>query len=159
MQKIRRILMASLLMLTVCILFTGCASKANIGYVDFEKVAQCPQVKAINAEYQKEYEPLVAQMNELAQKQKSMSPQEYEKDVQALQRKAMGIREKYMAKNQSLIMGAVSEIAKEKKLSVVTTKAATAINLQAPAAQSLIVEGTVAEGGIDITQDVVKKLQ
>lgn len=157
--RMKRIFVASLLTIVACVLLAGCSNKANIGYIDLSKIAECPQVKAINTEFEKEYAPLVGQMNELAQKQGSMAPEAYQKAVQDLQRKAMGIREKYASKRQSLIMNAVAEIAKEKNLSVVTVKSVAGINLQAPPQQSLVIEGTAVEGGTDITEDVVKKLQ
>jgi outer membrane protein len=74
-----------------------------------------------------------------------MTMEEAQKLQQEAQRKAMGINQQYMTQVQQKMDVALAEIAKEKKLDVVVDNEG--------------LQKTVLLGGIDVTDEVIQKLQ
>lgn len=159
-QKMKYILMISLLIVGISVLLGGCSNKAKIGYIDISRVAtESPQLKVLNDNFEKEYKPFTEQMEDLSKKQDSMSKEDYTKAVQDLQRKVYGVQQKYNAQRQALIDKILEQISKEKGLSAVTIKSSAGIDPTAPEENAASVDGVVVQGGIDVTDEVIQKLQ
>lgn len=160
MSHKKNVLFIALMVAAMSIFLTGCSNKANIGYVDLNRViAESPQLKTINDNFEKEYKPYTVQMEDIAQKKGTMSDDDYKKAVQDLQRKVNGVQQKYTAQRKALMDKALGEISKEKSLSAVTAKSDVDVNPEAPEEAAVNTDGTVVQGGIDITDEVIKKLQ
>ena len=159
-QKVRRILLIVFITIAACFLLTGCSNKAKIGYIDIALVStQSPQIKKINTDFENEYKKVNEQMEELVKKQGSMKPEDYTKEVQQIQRKAYGVQQKYNAKRRTVIDNVLAQISKEKGLSAVTIKSSVGLDPQGSKEDTARVDGVVVNGGIDITEEVIKKLQ
>ncbi|WP_196591354.1 OmpH family outer membrane protein [Pectinatus frisingensis] len=159
-HRMKMIFLAGAVIMVAAVLLAGCSNKAKIGYVDISRVAaESPQVQSLNQNFEKEYKPLADQMETLAKQQDSMSKEDYTKEVQQLQRKAYGIQQKYNAQRQDLVNKVLARISKEKGLSAVTTKASFAVDPEVPVENSVSVDGVVVDGGTDITDEVIQKLQ
>lgn len=156
----RYILISSLLVIAMSVLLTGCSNKAKIGYIDIDRVAtESPQLKTLNDAFEKEYKPYNDQMEDLAKKQDSMSKDDYTKAAQDLQRKASGVQQKYNAQRKAIVDKVMEQISKEKDLSAVTVKSSVGIDPTAPDDNAANIDGVVVQGGIDITDEVIQKLQ
>ncbi len=159
-HAMKRIVIAALVVITASILLAGCTNKAKIGYIDASRVvAESPQIQTLNKKFEEEYKPLNDQMAELAQKQDSMSKEDYTKEVQQLQRKASGVQQKYNAQRQDLLNKVLAQISKEKSLSAVTIKSSEAVDTEGTADNAVSVDGVAVQGGTDITDEVIQKLQ
>lgn len=156
----RYVLLVSLLVIVMSVILTGCSNKANIGYVDLNRVAtESPQLKTLNDSFEKEYAPFAGQMEDLAKKKDSMSQDDYTKAAQDLQRKVYSVQQKYNAQRKSIMDKVLEQISKEKNLSAVTVKAVENMDPTAPEDNSVNIDGVVVQGGTDITDEVIQKLQ
>lgn len=124
--------------LAVSVLISGC-SDTKIGVVDINKVmADSPKVQQFEEKLKTDAQPLI---DKLEQEQANLSPEELDK-----RRMEVGTEIEKMKKDLSTELNtsmdkALADIAKEKSLSVVLYK------------------NGVAQGGIDVTEDVIKKMQ
>ena len=137
--KIAAFLMASLFL-------TGCGSQVNIGYVDGNRVMEeAPQIKAIIDEGQKKAAEIQDEAAATLDENSELTDEERQKATEDIQRKFMGIQQAYSTQLQHKLDEAFSSIAQEKNLDVVV--------------DSSEANPTVFLGGIDVTEDVIKKLQ
>ncbi len=157
--KYAKVFLAIVLVALTSVVFTGCANKAKIGYFDIQKVSEnSPKLKQLNEKFQKDFQNINSQMEALTQKQGSMSKEEYNKEFQALEKKAYGVKNKYISERQNLLNGVLAKIYKEDNLSVITVK--TMVNVEGqPQKANVNVDGTVVNGGVDITDEIIKNLQ
>ena len=127
-------------------LFAGCG-KTNIGYVDGDRLMQeAPQIKSLYDEgNQKIQEAQQQAQQDLESKQGQLSDEEMQKAQQDAQRKVMGISQSYSIQLKQKIDTALESVAKEKKLDAVVENSK---------AQKIVVEG-----GTDVTDDAIAKLQ
>jgi len=139
MKFTKKILAAMILSSTL--LMTGCG-EMNIGTVDLEKVEEAPQMKAIIDEGHKKIEDL---QNQTLTESQGKSEEEQTKAVQDFQRKAAGIQQAYDTQLKHKLDTVLSEIAEQKKLDAVV--------------ESSKNTRVIYKGGIDVTDEVVKKLQ
>ena len=139
MKFTKKILATALLASTL--LMTGCG-QLNIGYVNGAKVQDTPQLKAIIDEGRQKMEELQTQADKDLE---GKSDEEKQKISEELQRKAMGISQAYSTQMRHKLDTVLAEISESKKLDVVVDSSE-----DAP---------TVHVGGIDITEEVVQKLQ
>lgn len=135
---IKMLVLASVL-LAVGLCLGGCASQQNVGVVDRQKVAtDSPKVKQL-------IDQLGAKRNELAEQlkkdQASLKPEDYQKHVEEAQNQYTKLQEDIQKQVVDGMQAAIDQVAKEKKLDVVLYK------------------NGVAQGGTDITDDVIKKMQ
>lgn len=143
----KKTLVIAMAVLSAALVTAGCG-KTNIGYVDYTRVQQeAPQIKASMEEmqakmtdFQKEAE---TQLQEAAKKQSS--PEDMAKLQQQLRAKGAAIQQQYVTQLKAKTDAALDGIVKEKKLDVVVHKS--------------VQGGTNVTGGIDVTEDVIQKLQ
>ena len=121
------------------LLVAGCGSEPQFGVLDGQRVmAESPKVQAIQQELQTKGEALQEQ---LRKDQRSMSAAQFNKKQQETMQEFMVIKKGLETQLEATIDTAASEVAAEKKLNLILYK-----------------QG-VAQGGIDVTDDVIKKLQ
>ncbi|MBQ1511428.1 MAG: OmpH family outer membrane protein [Selenomonadaceae bacterium] len=126
-------------------LLGGCG-QVKVGYVDEARLAgEAPQIKTTMEEGAKKLEEVQSELEKKFQENPNMTMEEAQKLQQEAQRKAMGINQQYMTQVQQKMDVALAEIAKEKKLDVVVDNEG--------------LQKTVLLGGIDVTDEVIQKLQ
>lgn len=127
-------------------LTAGCG-KTQIGYVDGSKVQAAPQVKAILDQEQKTMQDAQTKTEaDLKQKQASgVSAEDLQKAQQEAMTKLQAQDQGFRMQVQQKVQDAVSAVAKAKRLDVVLDNEK---QMQ-----------TVPYGGVDVTDDVVSKLQ
>ncbi|MCI7611587.1 MAG: OmpH family outer membrane protein [Selenomonadaceae bacterium] len=147
MKNKKRITAALMSVLCAAALFAGCG-KVNVGYVDQNRIqSEAPQIKASVEEMQ-------AKMTEVQQEaeqkfQEASASGASEEDMQKLQQqmqmKAAGVQQQYAIQIKAKVDAAMDDIVKAKKLDTV-------VNSNGK-------DGVVVSGGVDITEDVIQKLQ
>lgn len=121
------------------LLVAGCGSDPQFGTLDGQRVMmESPKIQAIQQELTTKGEELQAQLRE---DQKTMSPDQFAKKQQETMQEFMVIKKGLETQLEATLETATSEVAQEKKLNLILYK-----------------QG-VAQGGIDVTDDVIKKLQ
>ena len=121
------------------LLVAGCGSEPQFGVLDGQRVmAESPKIQAIQQELQTKGE---AMQEQLRKDQKSMSAAQFAKKQKETMQEFMVIRKGLETQLEATMETATSEVAAEKKLTLILYK-----------------QG-VAQGGIDVTDDVIKKLQ
>lgn len=134
-----------ILSVLTCVFAAGCG-QTKVAYINGERVTkEAPQIKATmdegNAKMQEVQQELVKKLEE----NPNMSQEDAEKAQMEAQRKAMGYSQQYMTQVQQKLNVALAEISKEKDIDVVMENG----NYQK----------SVFMGGIDVTDEVIKKLQ
>ena len=137
---------AAAALLTASMFAAGCG-QVYIGTMDRERVqTEAPQIKAIVTEAN---EKLMAAQQE-AQAKFEANPNMTAEEAQQLQmdtqRKMAGLNQMYMTQYEQKLNVAVEDVVKAKKLDIVLD----AGSAKAP---------TVFTGGVDITDEVIQKLQ
>lgn len=137
--------LAATALLATSLLMTGCG-QAQIGSVDISKVMeQAPRVKTLMAEA----EAKAKEAQDTFTKEYTNKPDLTEEDVtkaQAeLQRKLLGINQAYTSQIKSRLDVVLDEIAREKNIDVVINNSADS--------------KLIFRGAIDVTDDVIKKMQ
>ena len=130
----------------VSTLLLGGCGQVKVGYVNERRLAEeAPQIKATMEEGTKKLEETQAEIEKKFQENPNMTAEEAQQLQQEAQRKAMGINQQYMTQIQQKMDVALAEIAKEKKLDVVVDNEG--------------LQKSVLLGGIDVTDEVIQKLQ
>lgn len=139
MKKIWKRLAAAVL-LTACVgALAGCGGEDKVGVVDMERVKK--EAPLVQQYKQKTEEKQKTVMGELQQAQSTMSPEEFQKKQQQSQQELNIFAASMQRQFMSDIRGKLGEIAKEKEVGIVVVKEA------------------VPNGGIDVTDDLIAKLQ
>ncbi len=121
------------------LLVAGCGSEPQFGVLDGQRVmTESPKIQAIQQELTTKSEEMQKQ---LRKDQRSMSPAQFAKRQQEAMQELMVIKKGLETQLEATMETATSEVAVEKKLNLILYK-----------------QG-VAQGGIDVTDDVIKKLQ
>lgn len=138
MMKKNKVALLSMLVFVTALL-GGCGTADKIGVVDVNKVmTDSPKLK----QYQEDFNAKGKTTIEGLEKEKAtLSPEEFAKRQQAVYADFMKVKQDMETQVQGVVTQTVGEVSKEKNLGVVLYK-----------------EG-VAQGGTDITDDVIKKLQ
>lgn len=136
--------LAAVALLASSLILTGCG-QSQIGSVDVDKVmAEAPRVKTLMTEA----EGKIKEAQEKFQKDyegKELSQEDSVKLQMDFQRKLEGINQGYAAQIKSRMDVVINEIAQEKNIDVVLSNAKD--------------DKTIFRGAIDITDDVIKKMQ
>ena len=143
MNLSKKIKIAALLVASFFV--TGCGSQPNIGYLDSNKVMETPQIKAVLEEGQKKAAEIQNEVSANLENNPDWSDEEKNNALTEAQRKLIGINQAYASQLKYKLDETLAGIAKEKNLDVV---------VDSSESQPLIFHG-----GINITDDVVKKLQ
>lgn len=137
--------LAATALLATSLLVTGCGS-AQIGSVDVSKVMEeAPRVKTL----MDEAESKAKEVQENFEKEYSNKPDLTQEDVAKaqmdLQRKLEGINRAYTSQIKNRLDVVLEEIAREKNIDVVISNAAQ--------------DKMILHGAIDVTDEVIKKMQ
>ena len=135
-----------LLMITIvaAMLVSGCG-EVSIGYIDSEKLMDAPQIKTIREEGEtKLQEAEMKMIEDITAKQDAPDEEKQQVQMEA-QRKLMGIQQAYSSQIKQKLDAALADIVKARKIDIV---------LDSSEDQKVIYEG-----GIDLTDEVLKKLQ
>lgn len=144
MKLPKKIMTAALLVASL--FMTGCGSQVNIGYVDGVKVmSEAPQIKAVIEEGEKKAEEIQKEAETTLENNPDWTEEERNTAMVNLQRKLVGINQAYATQLKYKFDEALSVIAQEKKLDVVIDSSES--------------QPIVLMGGIDVTDEVIKKLQ
>ena len=131
MKNKKRITAALMSVLCAAALFAGCG-KVNVGYVDQNRIQnEAPQIKA--------------SIEEMQGKMTEVQKEAEQKLQQQMQMKAAGVQQQYAIQIKAKVDAAMDDIVKAKKLDTV-------VNSNGK-------DGVVVSGGVDITEDVIQKLQ
>ena len=140
-----------LAMSAVCaMMITAGCGKVHVGYVDYARVqTEAPQIKSSMDEMQSRMEEFQKNaekqlMEQGANIQSEEDAQKFQELQQQLRMQGAGIQQQYATQVQSKIYAAMDTIAKEKKLDTVV--------------RSNGKDGMIT-GGVDVTDDVIAKLQ
>ena len=136
--------LAAVALLASSLILTGCG-QGQIGSVDVDKVmAEAPRVKTLLTEA----EGKIEEAQEKFQKDygdKELSEEDAVKLQMDFQRKLEGINQGYASQIRSRMDVVINEIAQEKNIDVVLSNSKD--------------DKTIFQGAIDITDDVIKKMQ
>lgn len=124
---------------------TGCGSEENIGYVNQSRImAEAPQIVALVDEGSKKADEIEATAKAELEADPNMSEEDINKKREEFQRKMIGIQQSYATQIQQKLDTALSEICKDKNVSIVMDNSGMKI---------------LVNGGIDLTDDVINKLK
>lgn len=127
-----------LMILVVSVFISGCGD-AKIGVVDVNKImTDSPKVQQFEEQLKTNAKTLV---DKLEQDKANLSQEELQKRSMEVSTEMEKLKQDLSSQLNESMDQALAEIAKEKKLSVVLYK------------------NGVAQGGIDVTDDVIKKMQ
>jgi outer membrane protein len=140
MPNKQRLLFVIAAMVAVALLLGGCsAGTGAVGILDVNKVmSDSPKVK----QFQDQLNTKAKELSDQLEKDKaSLSADEFQKKQEAAYGDFLKIKQDLEGQVDASIKDAVSAVAQEKKLGVVLYK------------------NSVAQGGTDITDDVIKRMQ
>ncbi|MCI6086977.1 MAG: OmpH family outer membrane protein [Selenomonas sp.] len=128
------------------LVMSGCG-KTQIGYIDGDRIMkEAPQITSLVEEgNQKITEAQDQATKDLNEKKGTMSDEDFQKAQQDAQRKIAGINQSYSIQLKQKLDQALADVAKEKKLDAIVD------NQQ--------MQKVVVEGGIDVTDEAIQKLQ
>lgn len=137
-MNVKRIL-AMMMIAVVAVIVAGCGNSAKTGVVDVQKVMQeSPKLQ----EFQKQLTDSGKELTDKLEKEKAgLSPEEFQKRQQEVYGEFLKQKQDLESQTRTLMEQTFAAVAKEKGLSVILYKE------------------HVAQGGVDVTEDVVKKLQ
>ena len=147
MKNKKRIIAAVMSVLCAAALFAGCG-KVNVGYVDQSRIQnEAPQIKSSMEEMQSKMAEVQQEAEQKFQEAAASgaSEEDMQKLQQQMQMKATGVQQQYAIQIKAKVDAAMDDIVKEKKLDTV-------VNSNGK-------DGVVVSGGVDITEDVIQKLQ
>lgn len=120
-------------------MFTGCGRNAQFGVVDMNKVqTEAEAFKTATKELQEKGKAL---QDEMAKETAGKSQEEAQKIVQEKSAKMQALQAEAQNKIKGAFETAAAGIAKEKNLSAILVKEA------------------VPQGGVDVTEDIIKKMK
>ncbi|EAX46466.1 outer membrane chaperone Skp (OmpH) [Thermosinus carboxydivorans Nor1] len=141
MNSKRKLILAAVLVFAVALLLGGCAGvgQQGVGVLDVNKVmAESPKVK----QFQEQLNAKGKELSDQLEKDKaSLSPEEFQKRQEAAYGEFLKTKQDLESQIDASIKQALDQVAKDKKLGIVLYK------------------NGVAQGGIDITDEVIKKMQ
>lgn len=145
-KEVKILLKKFLLMITLAaaMLVSGCG-EVNIGYVDSEKLMDAPQVKTIREEGETKLQEAETKMIEEITAKQDAPDEEKQKVQMEAQRKLMGIQQAYSSQIKQKLDAALADIVKAKNIDIVVDSSED--------------QKVVFQGGIDLTDEVSKKLQ
>ena len=130
-----------LIIMVSAVLLAGCGMEkpSTIGIVDMQKVmAENPKIKQMQEQLNTKAKELTAN---LEKEKATLKPEEFQQKEQVAYAEFMKLKQEFEAQIESQTKKVLEEVAKEKKLGAV------------------IYKNGMAWGGIDVTEDILKKLQ
>lgn len=149
MKFSKKTTVAALAILASTLLLSGCG-QVKIGYIDGARVTkEAPQIKAIVDEGNQKLEEAQRESEEDFKKKTEENPSMSAEDAQKLQsdaqRKLQGLNQSYALQLRQRLDVALGEVSKEKKLDAIVNNSEE--------------QPTAVSGAIDITDEVISKLQ
>ena len=137
--------LAATALLAASLILTGCG-QAQIGSVDVDKVmAEAPRVKTLLAEAEGKIKEAEQKFEADYANKDNMSEEDLAKLQMDFQRKLEGINQAYAAQIRNRMDVVVEEISREKNIDVVINNSSE--------------QRMIFHGNIDVTDDVIKKMQ
>ncbi len=130
-----------LAMMISAVLLAGCGAEkpSTIGIVDMQKVmTENPKIKQMQEQLNTKAQALTAN---LEKEKATLKPEEYQQKEQLAYAEFMKLKQEFEAQIEAQTRKVLEEVAREKKLGAV------------------IYKNGMAWGGVDVTEDVLKKLQ
>ena len=136
--------LAAVALLASSLIFTGCGD-AQMGSVDVDRImAEAPRVKTLMTEAEGKVKE-VQEKFEQDYGDKEMTEEEVAKAQMEFQRKLEAINQGYASQIKSRMDVVIDEVAREKNIDVVISNSAD--------------NKLIFQGAIDVTDDVIKKMQ
>lgn len=137
--------LAATALVAVSLMFTGCG-EGQIGCVDKTKVmTDSPRAKAATEEAKAEVDKIIAAFEQKYPNQSEMSEEDAAKAQMELQRDLQKVQQKYSVQLENRFSVVVAEIANSKNIDVVI--------------ENSDVQKILFQGGVDITDEVIQKMQ
>ena len=137
--------LAAVAIFAASLILTGCG-QAQIGSVDVDKVmAEAPRVKTLLAEAEGKIKEAEQKFEADYANKDNMSEEDLAKLQMDFQRKLEGINQAYAAQIRNRMDVVVEEISREKNIDVVINNSSE--------------QRMIFHGNIDVTDDVIKKMQ
>lgn len=153
-MKIKLTLVA-LVVALMTVFMTGCGNDTKLGYLDAERVMnEAPQIKTIRDNIDTKNKEIEAKEQDLYNKKASMSDEDFKKEQMNIQRQYQGLNMQYKSQIKNTIDKVLAEVSTEKELSAVVPKTLVRSNGMQIQKQEFVIQG-----GIDITDEVIQKLQ
>lgn len=153
-MKIKLMLVAAAVAL-MSVFMAGCGNDTKLGYVDAERVMnEAPQIKTIRENIDNKNKEIEAKEQDLYNNKASMSEEDFKKAQMDIQRQYQGISMQYQSQLKNTMDKVLAEVSTEKDLSAVVPKTLVRSN-----GMQIEKKDFVIQGGIDITDEVIQKLQ
>lgn len=137
MKTLRYLVAISMVIMAVVV--SGCGQNKNVGVIDVEKVVtESPKIKVMNEELMAKHKEIEEKLN--ADKT-TLSEADFNNAKQAADAEFTALRKDLSGKMETEIKTNLEKIAKEKNLSVIIKKNVT------------------VQGGVDVTDEMIAKLQ
>ena len=153
-MKIKLALVA-LGMALMSVFMAGCGNDTKLGYLDAERVMnEAPQKNTIRDNIDTKNKQIDAKDQALYKKKASMSDEDFKKEQMNIQRQYQGLDMQYKSQIKNTMDKVLAEVSTEKELSAVVPKTLVRSNGMQIQKQEFVIQG-----GIDITDEVIQKLQ
>lgn len=137
MKTLRYLLAISMVIMAVVV--SGCGQNKNVGVIDVEKVVtESPKIKVMNEELMAKHKEIEEKLNN---DKTTLSEADFNNAKQAADAEFTALRKDLSGKMETEIKTNLEKIAKEKNLSVIIKKNVT------------------VQGGVDVTDEMITKLQ
>ena len=137
MKTLRYLVAISMVIMAVVV--SGCGQNKNVGVIDVEKVVtESPKIKVINEELMAKHKEIEEKLNT---DKTTLSEADFNNAKQAADAEFTALRKDLSGKMETEIKTNLEKIAKEKNLSVIIKKNVT------------------VQGGVDVTDEMITKLQ
>ena len=130
--------------ITTAIFTSGCG-EVNLGYLDKSKIMEAPQIKTIADEGNTKLQEAQTEVIKAFTENQNGTDEEKQKVQAEAQRKLQGIQQAYASQIQQKIDAALADIVKSKNVEIVIDNSKD--------------QPVLFEGGIDLTDEVIQKLQ
>ena len=137
MKTLRYLVSISMVILAVVV--SGCGQNKNVGVIDVEKVVtESPKIKVMNEELMAKHKEIEEKLNT---DKTTLSEADFNNAKQATDAEFTALRKDLSGKMETEIKTNLEKIAKEKNLSVIIKK------------------NVAVQGGVDVTDEMIAKLQ
>ena len=149
--------LCALLMVGIIAIFVSGCSNTKMGVVDTERIMkESPQIQTITKTQTEQYTQKQKDLTDKLQNDKAnMSDADYQKSVNAAKAELSAMESQFNSELKTTIDKAMADVSKEKNLSAVVMKDLVQTNQMGQPTK----EQFVIQGGIDITDDLIQKLQ
>ena len=140
MRKVNKLIICLVAVMTLGVIMTGCGfGKQNIGVLDTHKLNDVPKLKQLSDQFKAKQQEFSDNIEK--DKKAGMKEEELSKKYADRYKQLQDYNEEIQKQLEDAVRTAAEQVAKEKDLSVILNKM------------------TVVSNGVDVTEDVVKKLQ